>query len=297
MKMKSPLKGSSECKKCSSPKQTTRSQKNSVQGQGSSVKLKIPFEAVRRRKSIKLGRERTFVRKKSFLKKGDGFSARRPLHETKRTEKDDSLETKATDTGRTRSTTFGKKLNDNSGRISLDEKKDNVNPTFLLGETAGMKYSRKATRDTCSGPVITRKAHSKVPAFDNSESTDPRSRRRWSENGVQTYEGMIFSTMFAFSEELKESSDIIHSKLQALYDSTNKSKACSMFSKKSNGRSKEWRQNNRELLDSGSQEIAGTFSNLRKVESNLKTVDQAVSILLKEKSRTKERITGFSKPS
>lgn len=39
---------------------------------------------------------------------------------------------------------------------------------------------------------------------------------------------------------------------RALYDSKNKAKT-SVFAKKSSGLTKEWRQNNRELLDSGSQ--------------------------------------------
>lgn len=45
-----------------------------------------------------------------------------------------------------------------------------------------------------SGPVIARNKNvqSKMPVSDNSRSTDPRSRRRWSENGVQV--GNVFAT-------------------------------------------------------------------------------------------------------
>ena len=110
-KMLSLANESNVSQKCSSPKRTMSSQKNSVEG--SSVKPKIPFGAIRRRKSVKLGRERTFVRRKSFLKKGDGFCARRQLKETMATEK-----------GRMKSTTFGKKFHNNRERISLGEKRD-----------------------------------------------------------------------------------------------------------------------------------------------------------------------------
>ncbi|CAB4023081.1 Hypothetical predicted protein [Paramuricea clavata] len=264
-------KKSNETQKCNSPKQTSPASRK-IPGQMSSGKSRIPFGAIRRRKSMKLG-ERSLVRRKSFLKKGDGLAARKQINKkikTNDTESGEMMESYPNE----------KQQTDDKGKTSLrmPGRRDNTNGTFLL--TRNKKFLNKA------------------PACDGSKTMKSsfRSRRQWNENGAQTYEAMIFSSVFAFSEELRESSDIIHSKLQALYDSTNKIKTNSVFTKKSSGLTKEWRQNNRELLDSGSQEIAGIFSNLRIVESNLKTVDQAVSTLLKEKSRSKERISGSTKP-
>ena len=258
----SPKKSHETTKKCSSPKQIWASRK--ISGQTSGGKPSISFGAVGRRKSMKLG-ERSLIRKKSFLMKGDGLSARRQLAK--------QMKTRDSWGGEAMESSAEKQVDDGEQTLlCMPGKMDKTNSTFLL--TRRKKLLNNAT--ACEG--------------SETAKSSARLRRQWSENSVQTYEALIFSSVFAFSEELRESSDIIHSKLQALYDSTHKTN--SIFTKKSSGLTKEWRQNNRELLSSGNQEIAGIFSNLRKVESNLKTVDQAVSILLKEKPRSKERISG-----
>jgi hypothetical protein len=145
---KSPRK-SNETQKCNSPKQTSPAKNLD---QTSTVKPRLPFATIRRRKSMKLG-ERSLVRKKSFLKKGDGLSARKQLTR--------QAKTRSTGAEITMEKTRDKMF------LRMPGKKDKTNSTFLL------------TRQ--------RKLPNKDTACESSETTKSsfRTRRQWSENGVQ----------------------------------------------------------------------------------------------------------------
>ena len=145
---KSPRK-SNETQKYNSPKQTSPAKNLD---QTSTVKPRLPFATIRRRKSMKLG-ERSLVRKKSFLKKGDGLSARKQLTR--------QAKTRSTGAEITMENTRDKMF------LRMPGKKDKTNSTFLL------------TRQ--------RKLPNKDTACESSETTKSsfRTRRQWSENGVQ----------------------------------------------------------------------------------------------------------------
>ena len=134
-----------------------------ITGQTSSVKPRIAFGPIQRRKSMKLG-ERSLVRKKSFLKKGDGLAAK-GRYLTKRIKADDTGERKMT------STSEEKYKDNNSIRRfpRMPGRKDNTNSTFLL--TRNRKLLNKAINPVLDG--------------NKSANSFPRSRRQWNESSVQ----------------------------------------------------------------------------------------------------------------
>ena len=147
-----------EIEKRNSLKRTTSSRK--ISGQTTSGKPRIAFGPIQRRKSMKLG-ERSLVRKKSFLKKGDGLAARR---------KQLTKQINANNTGgREMRSCSEEKRKDNGSNtfLRMPERKDNRNCTFLL--TRNKKLVNKAS--VLSGNITT--------------NSIPRSRRQWNENGVQ----------------------------------------------------------------------------------------------------------------
>ena len=134
-----------------------------IAGQTSSVKPRIAFGPIQRRKSMKLG-ERSLARKKSFLKKGDGLAAKR-RYLTEQTKADDTGERKATSTSEEK-----RKDNDIIRRFPrMPGRKDNTNCTFLL--TRNRKLLNKAINPVLDG--------------NKSANSFPRSRRQWNENSVQ----------------------------------------------------------------------------------------------------------------
>ena len=154
---KIPPKKSNETEKGDSPKETISSRK--IPGQTSSVKPRIPFRAIRRRKSTKLGERSVLVRRKSFLKKGDGLAARRQF----------KMKTNATGGGKMMESGVNEKQADTRGKASLrmPGRKDKTNSTFLL--TRNRKLLNKAS--VCEGSETVK--------------SSSRSRRQWSENGLQ----------------------------------------------------------------------------------------------------------------
>ena len=153
----SPKKSPETTKKCSSLKQISASRKNP--GQTSSGKPSIPFGAIRRRKSMKLS-ERSLVRKKSFLKKGDGLAVKR--------QRAKQMKTRDSGGGKAMESSAEKQIEDREQTLScMPGKKDKTNSTFLL--TRHKKLLNTTT------------------ACDGSETakSSARLRRQWSENSVQ----------------------------------------------------------------------------------------------------------------
>ena len=151
----SPKKSPETTKKCSSPKQISASRKNP--GQTSSGKPSIPFRAIRRRKSMKLS-ERSLVRKKSFLKKGDGLAVRRQR----------AKQMKTRDSGKAMECCAEKQIEDREQTLlCMPGKKDKTNSTFLL--TRHKKLLNTTT--ACEG--------------SETAKSSARLRRQWSENSVQ----------------------------------------------------------------------------------------------------------------
>lgn len=161
-------KKSNETEKCNSTKQKSPASRK-IPGQMSSGKSRIPFGAIRRRKSMKLG-ERSLVRRKSFLKKGDGLAARKQINKkikTNDTEGGEMMESYPNE----------KQQTDDKGKTSLrmPGRKDNTNGTFLL--TRNKKFLNKAP--VCDGSKTMKSSF--------------RSRRQWNENGVQvTFKFLLY---------------------------------------------------------------------------------------------------------
>ncbi len=108
---------------------------------------------------MKLGERSVLVRRKSFLKKGDGLAARRQF----------KMKTKATGGGKMMESGVNEKQADTRGKASLHmpARKDKTNSTFLL--TRNRKLLNKAS--VCEGSETVK--------------SSSRSRRQWSENGLQ----------------------------------------------------------------------------------------------------------------
>lgn len=118
---------SKETQKCTPAKHTSCCK---TPGQTSIPKPRIPFGTIRRKKSMKLG-ERALVRRKSFLKKGNGIIAKKKLVKQMNTD----------DTGSEESSKV--KCQDalcDKGKtpLRMPARKDRSNSTFLLGKLGRM---------------------------------------------------------------------------------------------------------------------------------------------------------------
>ena len=144
-------KKSGEREKCKSPKQAMsfRNKETSI------VKPRTPLGPIQRRKSMRL-RDRSLVRKKSFLKKGDGLAARKQLTVRKKAASSGGEENK-------------NRRNDNNQQTTLrmPGRNENSNTTFLLS-----RNNRRLN---------------KSPLCDDSKTakSSSRCRRQWSENSLQ----------------------------------------------------------------------------------------------------------------